>query len=287
MRLVKQLAAVVLVALVGSRAMSAADDATDGNGVVALVLGVATSVLAVLAYRWVVRRTEARSVDELALGRGARGPVRGVGRGLAVGAGMFAVVIASLALSGAYRVDGWGSVGGAVGLLAVALAAGVTEELMFRGVLFRIVEERFGTWVALVATAVLFGGMHLGNPHATVWGALAIALEAGGMLAAAYVATRSLWLPIGIHVGWNAAQGALFGTEVSGSGASDGLLHGVTSGPAFLSGGGFGPEASVPAVLVGAAVTTILLVVARRRGHIVPRRSSDAAAAQPDATVTV
>ena len=178
-----------------------------------------------------------------------------LGRGALIGFGMFAAVIANIGLLGGYRVDGWGSVAGALALLGFMAAAAVTEELIFRGVLFRIVEGRIGTWLALALTGLLFGLAHLFNPHATLWGALAIAIEAGGMLAAAYAATRNLWVPIGLHFGWNFAEGGIFGTDVSGKSGPQGLLHGVLSGPTALSGGEFGPEASVYAVLAGVVMT--------------------------------
>jgi len=270
MRLLKQLGTVFVVALVGSQAIAA----VDGSWLLTLVVGTATAALALVAYAWVVRRTEHRPPTEV----GRDGAGSATARGLLLGVLMFGAVIACIALTGGYRVAGAGSVGVAVGLLGFTAAAAVTEELLFRGVLLRVVEERAGTGVALVLTAVLFGGMHLANPDATVWGAVAIAVEAGGMLGAAYAATRTLWLPIGLHFGWNIAAAGIFGTEVSGSDAAQGLLEGVTSGPVLLSGGTFGPEGSVFAVLAGAALTAVFLRIAHRRGRIVPaRRRTDRA----------
>ncbi|MEV4476698.1 CPBP family intramembrane glutamic endopeptidase [Nonomuraea sp. NPDC049504] len=100
---------------------------------------------------------------------------------------------------------------------------------------------------------------------------IGVAIGAGGMLAAAYAATRTLWPPIGLHFGWNFAAGIL-STEVSGNGASEGLLQGVTSGAALLTGGGFGPEGSPYAVVFGLLLTGVFLYVARQRGNLVPRR---------------
>jgi membrane protease YdiL (CAAX protease family) len=267
---------VAAVAFVGNLAVGAA----GGGWLVSLVLGVATGGLALLAYRWVVRRTEHREPVELAW----RDAVAGTRTGVLVGVAMFGAVIAGIALLGGYHVDGWGSVTGAAGLVGLSVAAGVTEELLFRGVLFRIVEERAGTWGALALTAAVFGAMHLANSDATLWGGIAIAVEAGTMLAAAYAATRRLWLPIGLHVGWNFAQGGIFGTEVSGNDTATGLLHGVTSGPVALSGGTFGPEASILAVLAGLTMTAVFLSVAHRRGRIVPARRR---AARTRSTATV
>ncbi|MEU7883329.1 CPBP family intramembrane glutamic endopeptidase [Microbispora bryophytorum] len=264
MRLLKQLVAVAVVAFAGG----AITGAVQGNAFLTLVIGVAAAVLAVFVYARVVRWSERRAPVEVA----RKGAVPAVGRGMLIGAGMFAAVIVNIAFIGGYRVDGLGSVTGAVGLLGFMAAAAVTEELLFRGVLFRIVEEWTGTWIALTLTGLLFGLMHLTNQHANLWGAIAIAIEAGGMLAAAYAATRTLWLPIGLHFGWNFAAAGVFGTEVSGNGAQEGLLNGVTSGPALLTGGDFGPEASPYAVLFGALLTIVFLWLAHRRGTLVPRR---------------
>jgi membrane protease YdiL (CAAX protease family) len=219
-----------------------------------------------------VRKTEQRVPTEIALNAGA------LGRGAALGAGLFAFVIANIAVVGGYHLLGWGSAGGAIALFGFSAAAAVTEELVFRGILFRIVEQRIGTWLALTLTGLLFGLLHLFNAHATLWGALAIAVEAGGMLAAAYAATRNLWVPIGLHFGWNFAEGGIFGTSVSGTDSPEGLLRGAVSGPEALSGGGFGPEASVYSLAAGLAVTAGFLWLARRRGNLVPRRGRAAAA---------
>jgi membrane protease YdiL (CAAX protease family) len=272
MRLVKQFLAVAAVAFLGGQAVAA----VEGNAWLALTLGLLTAVVAVLVYAWVVRRTERRAPDEVArAGAAAR-----LARGALIGAGMFAAVIGNIALVGGYDVHGLGSVTGALGLFGFMAAAATTEELLFRGVLFRIVEERLGTWLSLLLTGLVFGLMHLANPDATLWGALAITIEAGFMLAACYAATRNLWVPIGLHFGWNFAAGGIFSAVVSGNGESKGLLDATTSGPALLTGGDFGPEGSLYTVVAGLLLTMVFLWLAHRRGHIVPRRRRSAGATE-------
>jgi membrane protease YdiL (CAAX protease family) len=266
MRLIIQLAVVAAIALAGNTLVNT----VAGSPPLTLFLGLVTAVVAGLGYRWVVRRTERRAPDELA----RTGAGSALVRGTLLGVGLFAAVILNIAFLGGYQVLGWGSPAGALGLVGFMAAAAVTEELLFRGILFRIVEQWAGTWIALVLTAALFGLSHLLNPNATVWGAIAIAIEAGAMLAAAYAATRTLWLPIGVHFGWNCAAGAIFGTEVSGNDTPDGLLHAVMNGPTALTGGEFGPEGSAYAVLFGAAITVVFLWLAHRRGRLVPRRGA-------------
>ena len=103
--------------------------------------------------------------------------------------------------------------------LAIQLGAAVVEELLLRGVMFRVIEQSLGSWVALVLSALFFGLLHAGNPNATWAAALGLSLQAGVLLAAAYMVSRSLWLPIGLHWGWNAVQAGVVGGTVSGHSA--------------------------------------------------------------------
>ena len=262
MRVLKQLIPVMLVAFLAGQGVAA----VAGDPLLTLVLGLVAAVLTVVVYAWAVRWAEKHPADDVALRR----LPGGLSAGALIGLGWFTLVIVNIAFLEGYRVDGFGSLIGPVGLFGFMAAAAVTEEVMFRGLLFRLIERRGGTWIALVSTSVLFGGMHLINPDATVWGAIAIVIEAGGTFGAAYAATRNLWVPIGLHFGWNFAESAIFGTEVSGNGANEGLLHGVTSGPAILTGGHFGPEASPYTLVFGVIMTVVFLWLARRRGNLVP-----------------
>ncbi|GAB2963233.1 type II CAAX endopeptidase family protein [Micromonospora polyrhachis] len=275
MRFLKQLLAVAAVTFVGGNIVGA----VQGIPLLTLPLGIATAVLAVLTYAWVVRRTERREPTEVALA----GAVAATRRGVLIGVGMCVAVIVNIALVGDYQVNGMGSVMGMLGLFGFMAAAAVTEELLFRGVLFRIVEERTGTWIALMLTGAIFGLAHLFNPNANLWGAIAIAVEAGFMLGACYAATRNLWVPIGLHFGWNFALAGIFGAEVSGNDTAKGLLDAATSGSTLISGGKFGPEASLYAVLAGVVLTVVFMRLARRRDRIVPRRR----AARVDPTATL
>ena len=247
-----------VVALVG---------AASGSAILSLAAGTTAAALTILLYGWTARRIERREPADVP----REGWFRAVGRGTLAGIGLFTVTVLAIAMSGGFRVAGWGSPGGMLSVLGLMIAVATIEEVLFRGLLFRLVEERTGTWAALVVSAAIFGLLHLVNPAATPGGALAI-IAAGSMLAAAYVATRSLWLPIGLHLGWNFAEGGLFGVPVSGSdSATPGLLRGVFDGPAVVTGGAFGPEASLFAVLACLIAACLFLRLARRRGNLRPR----------------
>jgi uncharacterized protein len=221
------------------------------------------------AYLLLVRVLERRPVTELAW----RKVVRDVPVGAAAGVLLITIVVAVLWLSGSYVVSGTNpQVDWWTPLFLAGLGTATAEEIIFRGVLFRIIEEGLGTRAALVFSAVLFGGLHAWNPDATTWSSVAIAVEAGLMLGTAYHVTRSLPLCIGIHTGWNYAQGTLYGVPVSGAGGT-GWLVSQRPGPDWLTGGAFGAEASVIAVAVCSLFTLALLAHAWRHRTLFVRRS--------------
>ena len=202
---------------------------------------------------------ERRSVAELS----GDGALRESGVGAVVGFTLLAGSVAAIAALGYYHVDAVNPWTTLIPPFAAALLAAWWEELLFRGILFRIMEESLGTWFALVISAALFGFVHIATPGWTPLGLLAIAVEAGVLLGGAYVLTRRLWLAIGIHFGWNFANG-LFGVSTAGW---EGLLESRLSGPYLFTGGGDVGQ-SVVAVLLVSAVSIVVLVRAHRAGHV-------------------
>ena len=233
------------------------------------VMAIAGAPLALLGYWLLVRFVGGRPVIELC-GRWAA--LREFLVGLAIGALLMCAVIAVLALLGSYHMADVGWSTGILAGLGAGVLAGFTEEIFFRGILLRLIEGWLGTWWALVITSFLFGISHLGNAHATVFGAVALMLEAGILLGACYLLTRRLWLAIGVHIAWNFVQGGIFGSEISGMGTGRGLIDARFTGPDLLTGGSMGIEASVVAVIVCTAAGVAMLLAIRRRGLVVPPR---------------
>lgn len=233
-----------------------------------LSAGVQAAVLVGLlfaAYKLAIRHLGQSPRDDLQSGDA----VRNLGSGLLAGLILFSVIVAIAALTGAYRIVGCCSTAQfASDLFGPAILAGFTEELLFRGILFRWIEEFAGSWAALAVTSALFGLAHILNPNATWFSSFAIAVEAGILLGAAYMLTRSLWMPIGLHAAWNFTQGFIFDVPVSGL-DQRGLVEARLSGPEILSGGQFGLEASIIAVVIATAFGLWLLSRAFRRGLIV------------------
>nr|MCW1957553.1 CPBP family intramembrane metalloprotease [Mycobacterium sp.] len=133
-----------------------------------------------------------------------------------------------------------------------------------------LVEEWLGSWVSLAVSSLVFRLAHLMNPTATLKNALFNSVEAGVLLAAAYMLSRRLWMCMGFHIAWNYTQSGVFSGIVSGGYAEPGLIKSVIEGPTFLTGGSFGVESSVVAFVLCTMTGVILLILAARRGHIVP-----------------
>ncbi len=239
---------------------------------------VALSAVGLALYAGIVRLAEDRWPGELALKQAAPELLTG----LVVGTAMLSAVVAALLVFGLYDITGprasspWAMVN-------VGVASGVFEELIFRAIVLRLLMRAFGIWPALGLSAALFGALHLANPNATPVAAIAIAVEAGLMLASFYLLTGRLWVSIGVHAAWNFAQGWIWGARVSGIPVKESLyLSAPKAGaPDWLSGGAFGPEASVPAMVIGTGVAAVVLYWAWKRGNFKPAPDAPKIEAHP------
>lgn len=108
------------------------------------------------------------------------------------------------------------------------------------------------------------------NPQGTLEGALFIAVEAGILLAGAFMLTGRLWMSMGFHFSWNYTQSAIFSGIVSGNDASQGLIKSTVNGPDILTGGNFGVESSIVALILCTTTGVVMVVMAAKRGNIVP-----------------
>lgn len=170
----------------------------------------------------------------------------------------------------AWQDTGWlDFIGGMVWWGLLFLAVGFYEELFSRGYQLQNLEEGLNVLWAVVLSSGFFGLIHIINPGATWVSTLGVSV-AGAFFAFAYLRTRQLWLPIGMHIGWNFFEGPVFGFSVSGMQTVQMVQHQVT-GPEMWTGGGFGPEAGlmvIPGLLVG-----LVLVYVYTRGRLLKQEA--------------
>jgi uncharacterized protein len=221
--------------------------------------------LVLIVYKGVLVHLGERPRDDLRLA----GAARNLGLGLLTGFLLMTVVVAIADAAGVYRIVASGDASRLLPeLFGSAILPAFMEETLFRGILFRWIEEFAGSWAALPVTAALFGLIHIMNPNATWFSTFAIAVEGGLLLGGAYLLTRSLLLPIGLHAAWNFTQGEIFDVPVSGL-SEHGLLQAKLSGPALLSGGGFGLEASIICLILASATGIWFVWRAVKTGELV------------------
>ncbi len=223
--------------------------------------------LVLLTYKLVIRRLGEAPRDDLPL----NGAGKGLFAGIVIGLVLFSAIVGVAAMLDVYNIVGQGGTSELLSsLIAIAIMPGFMEELLFRGILFHFLERFGGSWFALALTSALFGLAHIFNANATALSSFAIAIEAGVLLGGAYMLTRNLWMPIGLHAAWNFTQGEIFDVPVSGF-DQHGLVTAQLSGPEILSGGAFGLEASLIAMVIAtAAGAWLVLRAVRADGTISP-----------------
>jgi len=229
-----------------------------------MVKNLALPILELLFYAAIVRWLEHRRATEIATDRNG---TCFFGLGLVSGAALVAVVILTLSLAGLATIETGTGAKGLLSEIIIPFTTAVVEELIFRAILFRLTEAMFGTTIAALLSALLFALAHLGNPGATVITTIFLAFDLGLLLAVTFAASRSLWLPIGLHMGWNLTLGYVFGVANSGMRDPHNLFVTTLAGPTWLSGGAFGLESSVATLALSLLASGVLVAVARRYGR--------------------
>jgi membrane protease YdiL (CAAX protease family) len=244
--------------------MLLAGGGSDALATAKLVAAIAGSIALLIAYWAGVRIGERRAVPELELRRAPLELLIGLGTGAAL---MAAIV-------GLLWLFGWATIErSTIDRVALALRdsirSGVLEELVLRLVIFRLLWRAFGIWPAIVIASLVFGALHLINPDSSLFAAACL-IAGEGVGIALYLITGRIWASIGMHAAWNFTQGWIFGAAVSGTTEIAGgplVLKPAADVPTLLSGGGFGPEASLAALVVSLIASALLLVRAYKLGR--------------------
>ncbi len=219
----------------------------------AMLSGVFAEAAAITLATWAARRwLDRRAFVNLGLHLTRRAwQDFGVGTGIA--ALTQTALLALLALTGAatphWVAFQWGDVArGLAEALVLWLLVAWSEELWMRGYWLQNLAETAGLKWGVVISSVVFALFHLANPHVSVLAEVGL-VAAGLFLAYGYVRSEALWLPLGLHFGWNLFEGTVYGFPVSGVGGFH-LLNTPLQGPVWLTGGAFGPEASLTVLVV-------------------------------------
>lgn len=228
-----------------------------------LFKGIFVSALAVTSYILFFTYYEKRAVTELSSKRLAQNLILGT----LIGFVLQALTILVIYGSGGFSVVAVNPVSFILIPLTVAFTIAIIEEILVRGIVFRIIEEKLGTYIALSISAVLFGALHMANPNSTLLSGLCITF-AGFLLGAAFVYSRNLWFPIALHFAWNFTQSGIFGAITSGNEKTKSLLESKIQGSVLLTGGEFGPEGSIQATVFCLIAAIVLLALSHKENKI-------------------
>jgi membrane protease YdiL (CAAX protease family) len=230
-----------------------------------LMVGCVTALLSVLAYYFLFRYYEQRNITELS----ANGLAKNLAMGLLLGALLQSLTIWVIYIMGGFAITALNPISFLLPSFVMGFTTAIFEEILIRGILFRLLEEKLGSYIALICSAAIFGALHFTNPNSSVIAAVGIALQAGLFLAAAFMYTRNLWFPIAIHFAWNFTQAGIFGANVSGNKIGKSLFTTTISGDNWYTGGLFGPEGSVQATVFCLLATAYLMWLIQKQGKII------------------
>jgi membrane protease YdiL (CAAX protease family) len=230
-----------------------------------LVTALVVAVFAIVSYTYLFKFYEKREVTEFS----KKGLFKSLTFGIVLGVVLQSLTILVIYLKGGYSIISINPILFLVPPLTMAFTAAIFEEILMRGIIFRITEEKLGSYFALFISAILFGAMHLGNPNSSLIAAIGLAIQAGLLLASAYIYSRNLWFPIAVHFAWNFTQSALFGANVSGTTTAKTLITSKIEGAEWYTGGQFGPEGSVQATAFCLIATVVLLILSHKEGKII------------------
>ena len=230
-----------------------------------LIKGIMASVAVIFAYKLFYQKIENREVPEIAV----KGIVKNLTLGISIGVVLQCLTVLVIYLNNGFKVASINPVSFIIIPLTVAFTVAIFEEILVRGIIFRIIEEKLGSYIALIISAIIFGGLHLINPNSSLISATCVAVEGGLLLGAAYLYSRSLWLPIAIHFAWNFMQSGLLGAITSGNEKTNSLLTTQITGVKIITGGEFGPEGTIQAILFCLIATIVLMYLNIKEGKLI------------------
>jgi uncharacterized protein len=230
-----------------------------------IIVGVADSAIAVSGYILLFKTYEKRRIKELSASAFSKNVIIGSVTGLVLQA-LFILVIYTV---GTYSIVYVNPAPTLISPFAFALTAGFVAEILIIGVLFRLLEEQLGTVITLTIFIILFAVLHVKIEGATFVSVGATAMQAGFMLPAAYVFSRSLWLPIFLHFSWDFAEPGIFGGINPSSSITQGLFTSKIVGSPLITGGQTGPQDSLQSLILCLLTGVIFLLLAKRKNNLI------------------
>ena len=226
-----------------------------------LIKGILSSAAVISAYIYFFKKYEKRDITEFS----SKGIIKYTTVGILIGSILQCLTVLVIVLNGGFEIVAVNPLSNMIIPFTVAFSVAVFEEILIRGIIFRITEEKLGSYLSLLISSVIFGALHLANPNATLLSGLCVAIEAGFLMGAAYIYKRNLWFPIAIHFAWNFMQSGFFGAITSGNEKTSSFLTTKITGNSLITGGEFGPEGTIQAIVLCTVAAAILMYLGKNK----------------------
>lgn len=226
-----------------------------------LIKGIISSAAVIYAYTYFYKKYEKRTIKEFS----TQAIATNILFGSSIGVLLQSLTILVIMAGADFEIVFVNPISDMIIPFTVAFSVAIFEEILIRGIIFRIVEEKLGSYISLFITAIIFGALHLANPNSTLLSGVYVGIEAGFLMGAAYIYARNLWFPIAIHSAWNFMQSGIFGAISSGNEKTSSLLTTKITGNQFITGGAFGPEGTIQAVIFCVLAAVILLLLSKNK----------------------
>jgi membrane protease YdiL (CAAX protease family) len=256
---------VILILLCEQLRKYLTDQTQLNNDVRDLIIAILESLLVVLAYIFLFKFFEERNISELSWS--IFGKYAFIGFATALVLQSLAILV--LYINGDYSIVKVNPLSFLIQGFSQALIAGFVAEIILRGIIFRLIEEQTGTIIAMIFITILFVALHINAEGATFLSVAATTMQAGILVSAAYVFSRSLWLPIFFHFAWDFAEPSIFGGINPGIYVDRTLLSSKIIGSSLISGGKFGPGNSLQALIFCLIVSAIFLFLSKRKNNFI------------------
>jgi len=229
-----------------------------------LIKGIIASSFVAFTYIFFYKKYEKREIGEFS----SKGLLKNTILGVLIGTTVQGLTIIVIYFWGNFQIISVNPFSSIITPFAIAFSVAIFEEILLRGIIFRIVEEKLGSYISLAISAIIFGAVHLLNPDSSVISSICIGIV-GFVFGASYIYSRSLWLPIAIHFSWNFVQSGIFGAITSGNEKTSSLFNTNISGAELITGGAFGPEGTIQAILFWLLVSIIFMVIITKQNKII------------------
>lgn len=240
------------------------DFTTINKGFRNLLKSLFASASVIFAYILLYRKYEKREITELSSKR----LIRNISIGILIGTALQCLTIGVIYIFGNMELISINSFSTILTPFSVAFSVAIFEEILLRGIIFRITEEKLGSHISLLISAIVFGGVHLLNPGSTLISSTCIGIV-GFIFGALYIYGRNLWLPIAVHFSWNFVQSGIFGAVTSGNDKTSSLFNFNISGSELITGGAFGPEGTIQATLLWLVVAIVLMILITKQKKLI------------------